>query len=66
MADLKILAVKAINEYITKDHWKNSVKHAEQLQIEDAKLDIAADHFLDSLVITVSPNDSDSSEEDLS
>ena len=58
MADLKILVKESLNN-VTPQNWVQTVNHAEQLQEEDAKQDIAVDHFLDSFIITLSESTDD-------
>lgn len=59
MADLKLL-VKQSLEGVTPANWMNAVKHTDELQEEDTKLDGTVDHVLDSFVI----NTADTSDED--
>ena len=61
MADLKPLLKEAINQ-VTAQHWSKAVQHAEQLQEEDSKNDIAFDHFVESFII----NTSDTSDDEFS
>ena len=61
MADLKPLLKEAVSN-ITPGNWMLAVRHAEQLQDEDARQDIAVDHVVDSFTISLS----DSSDEEFS
>lgn len=61
MAELKSLVREALH-HITEQNWMAAVQHAERLQDEDARRDIAVDHFTDKFIIRLS----DSSDEDSS
>ena len=49
---LKPLVVEALNS-ITAANWTSAVRHTEELQIEDAKNDIAIEHYIEYFVINI-------------
>ena len=56
MKDLKGLLQGAL-DMITVENWSKAVKHAENLQHEDAKMDIARDTYIDSFIIVLDSSD---------
>ncbi|XP_076032401.1 uncharacterized protein LOC143020129 [Oratosquilla oratoria] len=58
MADLKSLVKEALS-LITPQIWMEAVRHAEQVQDEDAQQDIAAEHFVESFVVNVTESSDD-------
>ena len=59
-ADIKPLIHEAV-EKITAENWRNAVRHAEQIQADDAKRDVVIENYIDSFEITLTSSD----EEDL-
>ena len=58
MTKLKNLTREAMSS-ITPKNWSDAVQHAEKLQDNDAKLDVAVDHFVDSFVIQITESTDD-------
>ena len=56
LATLKPLIEESITR-ISKENWRDAVKHAENLQIEDTARDVVVDGYIDTLVITLTPSD---------
>lgn len=62
MASLQPLVKEALS-LVTASNWMKAVQHAEGLQEEDARQDVAVDHLVESFIINV---EEESSEEELS
>ena len=60
IADLKPLIEESI-KIVTKENWRDAIKHAEKLQSDDAERDVVIDNFIDSFIITLTSSDEDSS-----
>ncbi|XP_045105636.1 uncharacterized protein LOC123501111 [Portunus trituberculatus] len=60
LASLKPLIEESITR-IRKENWKDAIKHAEKLQTEDTARDVVVDGYIDTLIITFTPDDEDSS-----
>lgn len=58
VAELKLLVKEALS-IVTPENWKQAVKHAENLQEQDAKQDIAVDKFVESFVINIEQSSDD-------
>lgn len=58
MSELQTLTHEAIRS-ITPKNWSDVVRHAHKIQDDDAKLDVAIDHFVDSLVIQITESSDD-------
>ena len=58
MANLKVLVKEALS-LITPQKWMEAVRHAEQVQDEDARQDIAAEHFVESFVVNITESSDD-------
>ena len=52
MTDLKQLVDESLNE-VTAEDWEGAVRHAEQVQDNDARSDIAIEHFVESFIINL-------------
>ena len=59
IADLKFLIEKSINN-VTKDNWRDAVRHTDKLRSDDAERDVVIDNFVDSFIITLTSSDEDS------
>jgi len=60
IADIKSLMEDSLKK-VTKENWRDAVKHAEKLQSDDAERDVVIDNFIDSFIITLTSSDEDSS-----
>ena len=58
VAALKLLVEEALNS-VTAENWKQAVRHAEQLQEQDAKQDIAVERFVESFVVNIEESSDD-------
>ncbi|XP_064089245.1 uncharacterized protein LOC135203450 [Macrobrachium nipponense] len=66
MAKLSELTKEALDT-VPHENWENAVRHAEQLQVEDAaKKDILIDKYIDSFIVSLDSSDEESSDEESS
>lgn len=57
-AELKPLVEEAVDS-ITPENWKQAVRHAEELQEQDARQDIAVERFVESFVVNIEESSDD-------
>ncbi|XP_008180356.1 uncharacterized protein LOC103308558 [Acyrthosiphon pisum] len=60
IADVEKLTHEAI-ENVTVDNWKKCVEHAERVQKEDAEKELVREIRLEPVILTINPEDDDSS-----
>ncbi|XP_064100794.1 uncharacterized protein LOC135211413 [Macrobrachium nipponense] len=65
MANLSELTKEALDT-VPPENWENAVRHAEQLQVEDAAKDILIDKYIDSFIVSLDSSDEESSDEESS
>lgn len=61
MANLKNLVKEAVHG-VTSENWRKAVNHTENLQQQDAKQDIAIEHYVDKFLINITDSDAEISE----